>query len=151
MRTTPGDESGFSLVELMVVVTILGILVVLALPTFLGARGRAQDRAAQATLRTGIAAARVCLTDQGDYATCDAAALGQVDSSIRWVDTPLPSDDVDVVSIAHGPSTWAAATMSHSGTCWLLEDALGSELSFGDAQVAVCTGTVAVGVTDPSW
>jgi prepilin-type N-terminal cleavage/methylation domain-containing protein len=48
IRYAPGwrraaEDDGFTLVELMVVVLILGILIGLALPTFLGARSRAQD------------------------------------------------------------------------------------------------------------
>jgi type IV pilus assembly protein PilA len=36
----------------MLVVLIIGVLIAIALPTFLGARQRAQDRAAQSGLRT---------------------------------------------------------------------------------------------------
>ena len=61
------DERGFTLIELMVVVLIIAILIAIAIPTFLGARQRAQDRAAQTDLRNGLLAAEVFYVDNESY------------------------------------------------------------------------------------
>ncbi len=76
------DEDGFTLIELMVVVLIIAILIAIAIPTFLGARTRSQDRAVQSNIRNGFAAEKVVYTDDEAYTT-DAAKLSAVEQSLK--------------------------------------------------------------------
>jgi len=49
-----GEDAGFTLIELMVVLLILAILLAIAIPTFLGVTKSANDRATQSNLNTAI-------------------------------------------------------------------------------------------------
>lgn len=84
LRKDPtGRQEGFTLIELMVVVLIIAILIAIAIPTFLGARERAQDRAAQSTLRNALTAENVYYTD-GQWFTQNTTAMQSIEQSIQW-------------------------------------------------------------------
>jgi type IV pilus assembly protein PilA len=80
-RTVLRDERGFTLVELLVVILILGILAAIALPAFLTQRDKGHDVRARSTIRTAQTALRTYEIDNDTF-NATRADLEAIEPSI---------------------------------------------------------------------
>jgi type IV pilus assembly protein PilA len=116
-----GDERGFTLIELMVVVLIIAILIAIAIPTFLGARRRAQDKQAQSNLRNALTAEKTYYVDTQAYSNV-AADLAAIESSLDFTKDDGWVRGVQVESLETGNNGVLLRSESKSGTFFCIMD-----------------------------
>jgi prepilin-type N-terminal cleavage/methylation domain-containing protein len=114
-------EEGFTLVELMIVVLIIAILITLAMATFPAARGRAQDRAAQADVRNALSAEKAHFADRQAY-TQVGAELAAIEPSLTFDAAADQAPTAGSVAYAASGTTVTLATRSATGTCFYVRD-----------------------------
>jgi prepilin-type N-terminal cleavage/methylation domain-containing protein len=146
LRNRIQDDKGFTLIELMVVVLIIAILIAIAIPTFLGLRERAQDRAAQAELRDGLTAAKAFYTDDETFTGFtpgDAGTAEAVEPSLTW--GAAGSETVVGIYVLDGGDSVVLTRQSESdngGFCAMdsgSESSVRGPVAAEPATVAACT------------
>ncbi len=112
LRQRLGREEGFTLIELLVVIVIIGILLAIAVPSYLGFRARAQDSKAQANVRTAIPAAEAYFSDNGTYTGMTIAVL------TASYNSGLTGDPNLKLAVKSGGAQYCFDEAGQSGTTW---------------------------------
>lgn len=149
------NDGGFSLVELMVVVLIIGILIAIAIPVMYAVRQRTQDRAAQSELRTA-AGAQMSWYGGSQAFTEDPIELASMESALDFV--AAPSTDPQEVSLYLDPAapfpgaTVIMGSRSNTGRCFYLRLTHDSSLRFGSTGYqAICGVDAATAAWTDTW
>jgi type IV pilus assembly protein PilA len=150
-RLRPSNEYGYTIIEVTVVMLVIGILVGIAIPTFLGFRGRAQDTAAK---QSAVLAVKGALgAGDGDmFEGVTTDALNDSEPSLTFVDADDLSTSFTVVSqVLLASDIFVAAVRSVSGTCFMIRhQEAGSD--FAKADVPTCKAEdYALMAFGPSW
>jgi type IV pilus assembly protein PilA len=131
-------EQGFTLIELMVVVLVIAILLGIAIPTFLGARSRAQDGVAKSSVRNALTAARILL-DGGTVAS--AASMATEEPAFTYT-SAASTGPKQISVVASGPITMLAAK-SDSGKCFTTTVGVDLTSEVVATSQPVCSGATA--------
>ena len=152
VRPRAGD-GGFTLIELMIVVGIIAIMIAIAIPTFLGSRQKAQDRAAQANLRTGLTAIKTAYIDSQSYVTA-ASQLASIEPTLDFVTGAGASSTSrqEIAVNAVDDQDVGLAVLAADGVCWQLFDAAegAAGTTYGSARSGACKAPTAP-LTATTW
>ena len=82
LRQRLSHQEGFTLIELLIVIVIIGILLAIAVPSYLGFKDRANKRAAQSDLREAIPTAEAWYSDNGTYVGLTKTTMLAIDTGM---------------------------------------------------------------------
>ena len=103
-------QGGFTLIELLVVIIIIGILLAIAIPSYLKFRDRANKSAAQANVRASIPAIEAYFADNNTYAGATLSYLQTTyDQGVKNIVVQSVTSTTYCIQSTVGSETWKKA------------------------------------------
>ena len=121
LRVRTQSESGFTLVELLVVMLIIGLLAAIAIPAFFNQRDKAKDSSAKEAVRTAQTAMETYSTDNdGEYTGATTAILEGIEPTLADADLTVLDSGGAAASVP-GDDSYQVRVTSETGNTFSID------------------------------
>jgi len=117
-----GSQRGFTFVEMLVAMIVLGLLAAVMIPAVLGQREKAEGASAQSLLRTGASTVESAAVDADGYATLTTTRLAATEPNFSWLPAAGARAIENEISVTGlGPQGYTLSTTAASGRVYVIE------------------------------